>query len=89
MEIEWSIKNIIIFLFICFIIVNVIFVFVIILEKIKNYEYDNLSKTQNQRKLIDYLKANVNFNNTYEISNNEGYFKLYCWKNKSKKQIQI
>ena len=71
MEIEWSIKNIIIFLFICFIIVNVIFVFVIILEKIKNYEYDNLSKTQNQRKLIDYLKANVNFNNTYEISNNE------------------
>ena len=74
MEIEWTIKNIIILLFICFIIVNVIFVFVIILEKIKKSEYENLSKKQNQRKLIDYLKSNVNFNNTYEISENEVQF---------------
>ena len=74
MEIEWTIKNIIILLFICFIIVNVIFVFVIILEKIKKSEYENLSKKQNQRKLIDYLKSYVNFNNTYEISENEVRF---------------
>ena len=74
MEIEWTIKNIIILLFICFIIVNVIFVFVLILERIKKSEYENLSKTQNQRKLIDYLKSNVNFNNTYETSENELHF---------------
>ena len=68
MEIEWSIKNIIILLFICFIIVNVIYIFVVILEKIKKSEYENLSKTQNQRNLIEYLKSNVNFNNTYDNS---------------------
>ena len=71
MEIEWSIKNIIILLFICFIIVNVIFVFVVILEKIRNTENENLSKVQNQRKLIDYLKSHVNFNNTYDNSDDE------------------
>ena len=71
MEIEWSIKNIIILLFICFIIVNVIFVFVVILEKIRNTENENLSKVQNQRKLIEYLKSNVNFNNTYDNSDDE------------------
>ena len=53
MEIEWSIKNIIILLLTCFIIVNVVFIFIIILEKIKNSEPDILSETQNQRKLID------------------------------------
>jgi len=70
MEIEWSIKNIIILLLTCFIIVNVVFIFIIILEKIKNSEPDILSETQNQRKLIDYLKSHINFNNTYETSEN-------------------
>ncbi len=65
MEIEYSLKNIIIFLIICFILVNVVFVFIVILEKIKNSGNEALSESQKQRNLIEYMKKNVNFNNTY------------------------
>ena len=71
MEIEYSLKNIIIFLLICFILVNVVFVFIVILEKIKNSGNEALSEAQKQRNLIEYMKKNVNFNNTYEINGNE------------------
>ena len=64
MEIEYSLKNIIIFLLICFILVNVVFVFIVILEKIKNSGNEALSEAQKQRNLIEYMKKNVNFNNT-------------------------
>ena len=74
MEIEYSLKNIIIFLLICFILVNVVFVFIVILEKIKNSGNEALSEAQKQRNLIEYMKKNVNFNNTYEINGNELHF---------------
>ena len=74
MEIEYSLKNIIIFLLICFILVNVVFVFIVILEKIKNSGNEALSEAQKQRNLIEYMKKNVNFNNTYEIQDNELHF---------------
>ena len=74
MEIEYSLKNIIIFLLICFILVNVVFVFIVILEKIKNSGNEALSEAQKQRQLIEYMKKNVNFNDTYEIHDNELHF---------------
>ena len=72
MEIEWTIKNIIILLIICFVIVNVVFIFVIILEKIKNSDIGN--ETLNKRKIIEHMKAKINFNDTYEISENDLIF---------------
>ena len=72
MEIEWTIKNIIILLIICFVIVNVVFIFVIILEKIKNSDIGN--EPQSQRKMIDIMKSKINFNDTYEIYENDLIF---------------
>ena len=72
MEIEWTIKNIILLLIICFVIVNVVFIFIIILEKIKNSDIGN--ETLNKRKIIEYMKAKINFNDTYEISENDLIF---------------
>ena len=72
MEIEWTIKNIIILLLICFVIVNVVFIFVIILEKIKNSDIGN--ETQNKKKIIDNMKTKINFNDTYKISENDLIF---------------
>ena len=72
MEIEWTIKNIIILLLICFVIVNVVFIFVIILEKTKNSDIGN--ETQNKKKIIDNMKTKINFNDTYKISENDLIF---------------
>ena len=70
MKIECSIKNILIFLVICLVLINIIFVIVVIVEKIKLADTQILSEEQKQRKVIDFLKSNIDFNNTYEIKNN-------------------
>ena len=74
MTIECSIKNILIFLVICLVLINIIFLFVVIVEKIKNDDTRILSDEQKQRKIIDFLKSNIDFNNTYEIKNNQLHF---------------
>ena len=42
----------------------------VILEKIKISDTQILTEEQKQRKIIDFLKSNIDFNNTYEIKNN-------------------
>ena len=74
MKIECSIKNILIFLVICLVLINIIFLFVVIVEKIKNDDTRILSDEQKQRKIIDFLKSNIDFNNTYEVKNNQLHF---------------
>ena len=74
MKIECSIKNILIFLVICLVLINIIFLFVVLVEKIKNDDTRILSDEQKQRKIIDFLKSNIDFNNTYEIKNNQLHF---------------
>ena len=74
MKIECSIKNILIFLVICLVLINIIFLFVVIFEKIKNDDTRILSDEQKQRKIIDFLKSNIDFNNTYEVKNNQLHF---------------
>ena len=71
MKIECSIKNIIIFLVICLVIMNIVFFFIVIMEKIKNADEQILSEEQKQRIFIDFLKSNIDFNNTYEVKNNQ------------------
>ena len=43
----------------------------VILEKIKISDTQILTEEQKQRKIIDFLKSNIDFNNTYEIKNNQ------------------
>ena len=74
MKLECSIKNIIIFLVICLVIINIVFIFVVIMEKIKNADTQILSEEQKQRIIIDFLKSNIDFNNTYEIKKNKLHF---------------
>ena len=71
MKIECSIKNIIIFLVICLVIINIVFFFIVIMEKIRNADEQILSEEQKQRIFIDFLKSNIDFNNTYEVKNNQ------------------
>ena len=70
MKIECSIKNILIFLVVCLVLINIVFLILVIVEKIKNSDTQFLSEEQKQRKIIDFLKYNIDFNNTYEIKNN-------------------
>ncbi len=70
MKIECSIKNILIFLVVCLVLINIVFLILVIVEKIKNSDTQYLSEEQKQRKIIDFLKYNIDFNNTYEIKNN-------------------
>lgn len=74
MKIECSIKNILIFLVICFVIINLTFIFVVMIDKMNNADYLILSEEQKKRKIIDFLKSNVDFNNTYEIKNDQLHF---------------
>ena len=74
MKIECSIKNIIIFLVICLVIINIVFFFIVIMEKIRNADEQILSEEQKQRIFIDFLKSNIDFNNTYEVKNNQIHF---------------
>jgi hypothetical protein len=74
MKIECSIKNILIFLVICLVLINIIFVIVVIVEEIKLADTQILSEEQKQRKVIDFLKSNIDFNNTYEVKNNQLHF---------------
>lgn len=74
MKIECSIKNILIFLVFCLVIINIVFLSIVIMEKIKNADTEILSEEQKQRKIIDFLKSNIDFNNTYELKNNQLYF---------------
>ena len=71
MKIECSIKNILIFLVVCLVLINIVFLILVIVEKIKNSDTQFLSEEQKQRKIIDFLKYNIDFNNTYEIKNNQ------------------
>ena len=71
MKIECSIKNILIFLVVCLVLINIVFLILVIVEKIKNSDTQYLSEEQKQRKIIDFLKYNIDFNNTYEIKNNQ------------------
>ena len=71
MKIECSIKNILIFLVVCLVLINIVFLILVIVEKIKNSDAQYLSEEQKQRKIIDFLKYNIDFNNTYEIKNNQ------------------
>ena len=71
MKIECSIKNILIFLVICLVLINIVFLILVLVEKIKNSDTQFLSEEQKQRKIIDFLKYNIDFNNTYEIKNNQ------------------
>ena len=70
MKIECSIKNILIFLVVCLVLINIVFLILVLVEKIKNSDTQFLSEEQKQRKIIDFLKYNIDFNNTYEIKNN-------------------
>ena len=70
MKIECSIKNILIFLVVCLVLINIVFLILVLVEKIKNSDTQYLSEEQKQRKIIDFLKYNIDFNNTYEIKNN-------------------
>ena len=74
MKIECSIKNIIIFLVICLVIINIVFFFIVVMEKIRNADEQILSEEQKQRIFIDFLKSNIDFNNTYEVKNNQIHF---------------
>lgn len=74
MKIECSIKNILIFLVFCLVIINIVFLSIVIMEKIKNADTEILSEEQKQRKIIDFLKSNIDFNNTYELKNNRLHF---------------
>ena len=74
MKIECSIKNIIIFLVICLVIMNIVFFFIVVMEKIRNEDEQILSEEQKQRIFIDFLKSNIDFNNTYEVKNNQIHF---------------
>ena len=74
MKIECSIKNIIIFLVICLVIINIVFFFIVKMEKIRNADEQILSEEQKQRIFIDFLKSNIDFNNTYEVKNNQIHF---------------
>ena len=71
MKIECSIKNILIFLVVCLVLINIVFLILVLVEKIKNSDTQFLSEEQKQRKIIDFLKYNIDFNNTYEIKNNQ------------------
>ena len=70
MKIECSIKNILIFLVVCLVLINIVFLILVLVEKIKNSDTQFLSEEQKQRKIIDFLKYHIDFNNTYEIKNN-------------------
>ena len=74
MTIECSIKNILIFLVICLALINLLFLILVIVEKIKNMDTQILSEEQKQRNIIDFLKSNIDFNNTYEVKNNQLHF---------------
>ena len=74
MKIECSIKNILIFLVFCLVIINIVFLSIVIMEKIKNADTEILSEELKQRKIIDFLKSNIDFNNTYELKNNQLHF---------------
>ena len=71
MKIECSIKNILIFMVVCLVLINIVFLILVLVEKIKNSDTQFLSEEQKQRKIIDFLKYNIDFNNTYEIKNNQ------------------
>jgi hypothetical protein len=74
MKIECSIKKILFFLVVCFVTINIIFLIVIIADKMNNSESQIISEEQKQRKIIDFLKANIDFNNTYELKNDQLHF---------------
>ena len=74
MKIECSIKNILFFLVVCFVTINIIFLIVVIADKMNNLESQIISEEQKQRKIIDFLKANIDFNNTYELKNDQLHF---------------
>jgi len=74
MKIECSIKNILFFLVVCFVTINIIFLIVVIADKMNNSESQIISEEQKQRKIIDFLKVNIDFNNTYELKNDQLHF---------------
>ncbi len=74
MKIECSIKNILFFLVVCFVTINIIFLIVVIADKMNNSESQIISEEQKQRKIIDFLKTNIDFNNTYELKNDQLHF---------------
>jgi hypothetical protein len=74
MKIECSIKKILFFLVVCFVTINIIFLIVVIADKMNNSESQIISEEQKQRKIIDFLKANIDFNNTYELKNDQLHF---------------
>jgi hypothetical protein len=74
MKIEGSIKNILFFLVVCVVTINIIFLNVVIADKMNNSESQIISEEQKQRKIIDFLKANIDFNNTYELKNDQLHF---------------
>ena len=39
-----------------------------------NSESQIISEEQKQRKIIDFLKTNIDFNNTYELKNDQLHF---------------
>ena len=74
MKIKLSIKNILFFLVVCFVTINIIFLIVVIADKMNNSESQIISEEQKQRKIIDFLKTNIDFNNTYELKNDQLHF---------------
>ena len=74
MKIECSIKKILFFLVVCFVTINIIFLIVVIADKMNNLESQIISEEQKQKKVIDFLKANIDFNNTYEIKDDHLHF---------------
>ena len=74
MKIECSIKNLLIFLVTCFVIINITFFVIIIIDKMSSYDDKILSEEEKQRNAIEFLKLNVDFNNTYEIKDNKLHF---------------
>ena len=74
MKIECSIKNILFFLVVCFVTINIIFLIVVIADKMNNSESQIISEEQKQRKIIDFFKTNIDFNNTYELKDDHLHF---------------
>ena len=74
MKIECSIKSILICLIVCFFSVNILFVILVIIDKYNFNQPKIITEEEQKRKIIKFLKSNINFNKTYEIKDNRLHY---------------
>ena len=70
MKIECTIKNILICSIVCFVLVNILFIILLIIDKYDFTQPKILTEEEQKRKIINFMKSNINFNKTYEIKDN-------------------